>query len=227
MRLSTVIMAHRVREQAVAELQQALGSQVPVSWDCNRTPSPDPEQRWATGKRAWRMIDPDADYGMVIQDDVLVAKDLIAGIEKALTVLGPRGLVSAYTGTGRPDQKSVQRALNAARRHGSAWASTMSLNWGPAIIAPTSHIPAMLEWCSEPARKGQNYDYRIGVYFRDVVRWRTFYLVPSLVEHRGLPSLVGHDTGPERVAHEFIGTANSALSVNYAQMPAGGLSPSL
>lgn len=227
MRLSTVIMAHRTRQHLVEETLDSLDREVEVVYDGKMTPSADPRQRWRTGRRAWEAVDPDADYGMVLQDDVLVSGDLVAGIESALDVLGPEGLVSAYTGTGRPDQTSVLRALDRARRQDSAWACTRSLNWGPAIIAPTAHIPDMLAWCSQEKRMHQNYDFKIGVYFRDVVGYRTWYLVPSLVEHRQVPSLVGHDTGPARMAHEFIGTDRSALDIDWTRVPQGGLEPKI
>lgn len=225
MRVSTVIMAHPLRSESVEELQRSLDRDVPVSWDGKLTPSSRPEQRWRNGAKAWDMVDRSADYGMVIQDDILVTQDLIAGVELALDVLGPEGLVSAYTGTGRPEQAVVQRAIHHATHHGSPWAQMRSLCWGPAIIAPTSHIDPMLQWCSQRKHANKNYDYKIGLYFRDVVGWKTFYLIPSLVEHKDLPSLVGHDTGPKRVAHRFHGVTRSALEVDYTRLPFGGLSP--
>lgn len=227
MRCSTVIMAHPSRSELVEELQSTLDRDVPVVYDGKVKPSKSPQQRWRTGRRAWEAIDRTADYGMVIQDDVLVSRDFIAGVESALNVLGPEGLVSAYTGTGRPDQTSVLRALDAAERQGSSWTSTRSLNWGPAIIVPTSTIEDMLYWCDQKKHAVKNYDYRIGLYFRDVVGWRTWYLVPSLVEHRDVPSLVGHDAGPKREAHNFIGCDKSALDVDWSRVPREGLEPKL
>lgn len=225
MKLSVSVMAHPVRREAVEELLEQLDRPVRVVYDRQPLPSKDPRQRWSTGKRAWKSIDPDSDWGMVIQDDIEVPRDFIAGVEGALTHLPDGGLVSAYTGTGRPDQTSVLRALDSAKRKNLAWATTRSLNWGPAIIMPTAMIPGMLQWCSEEKRMHQNYDFKIGVYFRDVVRWRTWYMVPSLVEHRPMPSLVGHDEGPVRRAHNFLGTDRSALEVDFSRVPAGGLEP--
>jgi len=43
------------------------------------------------------------------------------------------------------------------------------------------------------------------------------------VEHRGLPSLIGHDTGPIRVAHRFLGEDTSALTVDWTRTPPAGL----
>lgn len=227
MRVSTVVMAHPVREQAVSELRGSLDRDVEVVWDGKSVPSKRPEQRWRTGHRAWEMVDRSADYGMVIQDDIMVAKDFIGGVEKALSVLGPDGLVSAYTGTGRPDQNSVKRAVRNAEHAGTPWAEMRSLCWGPAIIVPTSQISPMLDWCNLRKNRTKNYDYRIGLYFRDVMGWKTFYLIPSLVEHRKMPSLVGHDYGPVRESHRFIGERASALKVDYSRLPLNGLDPKL
>ena len=61
MRLSAAIMAHPTRETEVTELQAALDRPVPVAWDPNPTPSPDPARRWVTGRQAWDLHDPEAD----------------------------------------------------------------------------------------------------------------------------------------------------------------------
>ena len=139
--------------------------------------------------------------------------DLIAGLEAALDHVGPSGLVSAYTGTGRPDQQNVRLALHDAARRGRSWLSTWSLNWGVAIAAPTATIPAMLEWCDDPKRSHLNYDMRIGQYYRDVLGWRTWYTHPSLVDHRDTASLIGHGAGGDRVAHHHH--SGSALDIDW------------
>lgn len=221
MRLSAVIMAHPVRKDTAEQVQAALDRDVEIVYDTEPEPSSDPRQRWATGRRCWEAADPAADWHLVLQDDVHVAEDLLAGLEAALDVLGTEGLVSAYTGTGRPDQRNVKRALAVADQHGHAWMATRSLNWGPAILAPVETIPDMVKWCSHSSKAKANYDYRIGRYYRDVLKWRTWYTVPSLVEHRGLPSLVGHDSGPVRHAHRFH--TGSALDVDWSRTPPGGL----
>ena len=225
MRLSAAIMAHPVRREAAEHVQASLDRPTPIIYDTVPTPSADKMQRWAVGRRCWEAADPGSDWHLVLQDDVLVSRNLLASLELALDHLGAQGLVSAYTGTGRPDQRNVRRALAHADRLQLSWMSTRSLNWGPAIIVPTASIPAMLDWCERHIRNHQppksNYDYAIGVYFRDVIGWRTWYTVPSLVEHRGLPSLVGHDGGAPRVAHRFHD--GDALDIDWGRTPDGGL----
>lgn len=221
MRLSAAIMAHPVRRAEAESVRAELDRPVEIVYDTVQEPSKDPKQRWATGRRAWEAHDPSADWHMVIQDDAIVAPDLLAGLEAALAVLGPEGLVSAYTGTGRPDQAHVRRALTHADAKGHSWISTRSLCWGVAIIAPVATIPGMLTWCSVPQRSRLNYDLRIGRYYRDVLKWRTWYTVPSLVDHRDGESLVGHGGGGARVAHRMHG--GSALAIDWTSTPPTGL----
>jgi len=220
-KLSAVIMAHPVRQAEAEELQASLDRPVDIVYDENPVPSADPKQRWATGRRAWEAHDPSADWHMVIQDDAIAAPDLLAGLEKALDQLGTDGLMSAYTGTGRPNQRNIKRALLHAEDKAHSWISTRSLCWGVAIIAPVHTIPGMLQWCSRPARSTRwNYDLSLGRYYRDVLRWRTWYTVPSLVDHRDGESLVGHG-GTQRTAHRM--ETESALLVDWTRTPPSGL----
>src|SRR5690554_6703262 len=231
MKLSASIMAHPVRKEYAEELQRTLDRPIEIIYDANPVPSRNPMQRWATGRRAWEAHDPEADWHMVIQDDALACKDLIAGLEKALDVLGPDGLVSAYTGTGRPDQFTIRRKLRDAAARGESWIYTGLLYWGPAIIAPVYTIEDMLDWSEKYASLNKpprsNYDYAIGAFYKYEMGWRCWYTAPSLVDHRGLPSLVGHDTGPVRKAHNFLGEDGDALTVDWTKTPKGGLVPYL
>lgn len=219
-RLSAVIMAHPARRQNAERLRRRLGGRARIVYDRVPEPSSDPRQRWEVGRRCWMAHDPRADWHLVIQDDALPCGDMLAGLARALDQVGREGLVSAYTGTGRPDQVNVRRALSVARHRGYSWMSTKSLNWGVAIAAPVHAIPAMVEWCSAEERSHLKYDYRIGVYARDVLGWRTWYTVPSLVDHdESIPSLVGHGKG--RVAHAVC--EGSALDIDWSRTPPGGL----
>lgn len=221
MKLSATIMAHRVRQAWAEELQASLDRPVPIQYDPNPVPSSDREQRWKNGRACWESADSDADWHMVIQDDAIAAPDLLSGLEKALEVLGTEGLVSAYTGTGRPDQQNVRRAMKHALDKGHSWMATRSLCWGVAIILPVKTIPGMLAWCEEEGRNGKvNYDALLGTYYRDVLKWRTWYTVPSLVDHRDEESLVGHG-GVRRKAHRLA--EGSALDIDWTRTPPGGL----
>ena len=231
MRVSASIMAHPARAESVARLQEQLGGGVPVSWDPDPgPPSSDTDRRWRTGVGAWSMVDESADWHVVLQDDVVVCDDFLAGLGVALDQMGRVGVVSAYAGTGRPDQQNVRAAIRRAEARRESWFCTRSLNWGPAIVLPVAYVGRMLGWCSTPrfwTHRPGNYDFRIGVWARDVMRWRAWYTFPSLVQTGGLPSLIGNDVGrvPRR-AHRFDG--GSALGVDWSRTPQGrGLEPYL
>lgn len=205
MRLSVKIMAHKKRARHIPGLLERLGlTEADVIWDRR-------SDRWDTGRRAWEAVDQTADFGCVLQDDALVPLDFIAGMEKALTYLPERALVSPYTGTRRPSASRVERAVKEARKADVSWIRMPSLNWGVGIIAPTDIINRMLPWCDKQTYP--NYDRRIGRYAIDMLRLPTYCTWPSLVDHRDDASLVGHGQG--RKAHQFLGEDVSALSVNW------------
>lgn len=205
--LSVKIMAHPKRAEFIPDLVERLGiTDADVSWDRDNI-------RWHTGRRAWQMVDQSADYGMVVQDDALVCRDLIAGLEKALDHLPERGVVSPYIGTRRPSASSVERAVQAAQKGDVSWVKMPALNWGVAIILPTGIINNMIKWCNQ--QRYPQYDRRIGRYAIDVERLNTWCPWPSLVDHRDGESLVGHGQG--RKAHKFIGQEASALDLDWAK----------
>lgn len=204
--LSVKVMAHPKRERFIPDLVRRLGiAHDDVIWDQKN-------DRWDTGRRAWEAVDQSADWGMVVQDDAIPCADLIEGLQRALDHVPPNVLVSPYVGTRRPSRSRIDRSVQDAAAAGAAFIVMPSLNWGVAIIAPTSIIDGMLPWCD--TQRYPNYDRRIGRYAIDVMRMETWCTFPSLVDHRTIPSLVGHGDG--RTAHHFIGADSSALSVNWS-----------
>jgi hypothetical protein len=204
-RLSVKIMAHKKREKFIPHLVEQLGlTEDDVIWDTK-------QDRWDTGRRAWEAVDQTAEWGCVIQDDALVARDFIAGMQNGLSRLTTNTVVSPYVGTRRPMAHRVEAAVRTAVANDASWIKMPSLNWGVAIIIPTRIINGMLPWCDR--QKYPNYDRRIGRYCIDVERMPTICTWPSLVDHREVPSLVGHGGG--RTAHKFLGESGSALDVNW------------
>lgn len=209
-RLSVAIMAHPKREHLVAELLESLGDHttVAVAWDRRNN-------RWDTGRRAWEAHDPDADYHLVLQDDAVVCRDLVAGLEHALEYVPDAAIVSPYTGTRRPLSNIVEAAVARARAADAAWIVMRALNWGVGIVAPTGTINEMLAWGDRQSYP--NYDRRVGRYYYLVKCWPVWSTWPSLVDHLDhdrAPSLCNH--GPGRVAHEFAGGEASALEIDWS-----------
>jgi hypothetical protein len=204
-RLSVKIMAHQKRADFIPHLVEQLGiTDDDVIWDRRN-------DRWDTGRRAWEAVDQTAEWGCVIQDDALVAKDFIAGMEAGLSRLSRDVVVSPYVGTRRPMAHRVEAAVNTAIQQNASWIKMPSLNWGVAIILPTNIITEMLPWCDRQTYP--NYDRRVGRFCIDVKRMPTICTWPSLVDHREVPSLVGHGGG--RTAHKFLGEDVSALDIDW------------
>lgn len=201
--LSASIMAHPSRARYVDELLGMLDREIPVSWDIDGPPSGDKAKRWAVGSAAWRMAD--ADWHLVLQDDVTVCLDFLVGLEKALDhVPDSIGIVQPYVGKSRPLGQHFVQLARSADQVGANWIQHRSMCWGVAICVRSETIEEMLGWCDE--RKTLTYDSRVGRYYRDALGQETRYTWPSLVDHRNIPSLVGHGMG--RTAHKpYTGSA--------------------
>jgi hypothetical protein len=204
LKVSTVIMAHQRRAQFVPELQRRLGGDVEVIWDQKNN-------RWDTGSRAMAAFDPEADWHLVIQDDAIVCRDLVAGLSRALPRVPKNAPVCLYIGNVRPFGTEIA-ALVRRVEDDVSWIRMPKLNWGVGIAVPTATIPEMLDWTRH--RVENNYDMRIGLFYEKVLRQQTWYPWPSLVDHRDSPSLVP-GRGQRRHAHRFLGENRSALNWNY------------
>jgi hypothetical protein len=201
-------MAHRFRARLVADLIDRLDIGADrVVWDRRNN-------RWETGARAWRHHDPDADWHLVIQDDALPCRDLIAGVDRGLTLLPPQSTVSLYMGqNGRRWTRHVTQ--DRRTRHGPTWVKAGRLIWGVAMLAPVASIADMLAWCE--AHPAPTYDHRVARFYYQHLGWPTFYSWPSLVEHRGAESLIGGSPG--RQAARFAGEDFSALDIDWTARP--------
>lgn len=202
--VSVVVMAHPARAGMVHDLLTHLDRRPEVVWDrCNN--------EWDTTRRAWETADLAATHHLVIQDDAIVCRDLIAGLESALPHAPPESVVSLYMGTRRPQGRAVQQAATEARQ-GASWVAMRDLNWGVAVCLPTTAIAGMVEAGNDS--QARDADRRLGDHFRRL-GWPTWCTWPSLVDHRPGPSLLGH-VANDRHAHEFHGTDRSALDIDWS-----------
>lgn len=206
MKLSAAVMAHPKRADLVADLLERLDRPVPVVWD-------ERNDRHDTGVRALAAFDDTATHHLVIQDDALPCRDLLASIETAIKYVPPGHPASFYVGRVKPFRQEINRLV--AQADGASWLRFDGPYWGPAIVVPTGNLPALIAWWSSPAaQKITNYDRRIA-------RWHhahgfdCWYSWPSLVDHRGDDSLVtGHTQ--QRYAHRALGPDDSGLTVDWS-----------
>src|SRR5690606_18157415 len=119
---------------------------------------------WDTGARAWRSIRPDADWGLVLQDDAVPVPDLMRHVRAALESVPTETCVSLYMGRVRPREGAALKAAGAAERQGASWIRGAMLYWGPAVLVPGACIPGLLEWAEG---RTEAYDRRIGKWFHD------------------------------------------------------------
>jgi hypothetical protein len=212
-RLSVSIMADVRREQMVFELQSRLDRPAAIAWDYNGNGP------WPTGRAAWELHDPVATHHMVLQDDAVICRDLVAGLERALQFAPKNIVVSPFMGSRTPPKKGFERAiirqLTNVRECDTSFVVMRPLCWGVGIVTPTYMIPEMIRWCN--TQRYPYYDRRVGQFYLRAMRWPTWCTFPSLIDHRDAPSLLGH--GQQRVSRWFIGEDRSALDVDWSRKP--------
>lgn len=204
-RLSVAVMAHPKREAMVADLVARLDREPVVVWDQRN-------DRWDTGRRSQLAFDPNATHHLVVQDDAMIPRDLVAGIERALPHVTDEGAaLCLYIGKVRPHAGRISRAV--AKAEGCSWLVMRDLHWGVGIVLPTPIIETVIR-DQDPKTSIEQYDRRISRWLV-MQRRSVWYPWPSLVDHRDSPSLINHGEG--RHAHQFLGEDRSALDVDWGQ----------
>lgn len=201
---SVAIMAHPARVADVAALRGQLDRPARIVWDRFG-------DRHDTGRRAMAAYDPTATHHLVVQDDAVVARDLLAGVERALDHVPADAVLCLYVGRVRPYAGVIREVVEEAGNDAS-WIVMDECNWGVGIVMPTALIDECLAWYDDDGAKITNYDLRISEWCRATGR-DVFYPWPSLVDHQDRPSLCGHGDG--RHAYRFLGTDRSALEVDW------------
>ncbi len=206
MSLSVAVMAHPSRAAMVEELVTQLDRPATIVWD-------KVNDRHDTGIRALEAYDPACTHHLVIQDDSVPCRDLVAGIERAMRYVPTDHPASFYLGRVRPFARQVQAVVD--RAGDASWITMDGIYWGPAIVVPTAAAPFISHWWrTRKAQQTKNYDRRTSHWFQ-MHGLRCWYSWPSLVDHRGDESL-SHGSVSERRAHRFLGDTESALTVDWS-----------
>jgi hypothetical protein len=139
------------------------------------------------------------DWCVVLEDDAEPIPGFTDYLPSVLDSVPSGGMVSLYTGTGRPPQYQpiIEHACSIAQHNGASWlrSKQYKLLWGVAVAMPTHWIPDMLELVTEDFSP---YDFRLGRF-----AWRSnlpvFYTYPSMVDHADGPTLIDHQDGQPRI----------------------------
>ena len=173
-KLSIVIMAHPERTAMAMELSLSLGG-VPIVWDkINNV--------WDTCKRAWEAIDKTAEYGLVLQDDVIPCHDFITRAEALLKGKYVYNFFIHYGFGAR-----VEKALS----EGKNYFIKPSIYGEIALCMPTKYIVSMINYCE--SRHAVS-DTLISTWAR-ANKIPIRYPIPSLVDHRHGESIFQKTTG--------------------------------
>lgn len=151
---------------------------------------------------------------MILEDDALVCRDLVAGCRRALRYVPEATPVGLFVGANMHPE--MNRRLLQIRAAGRSWMVDWGPWWGVGLIVPTADVEAIVEF--GPTCQTPKYDSRVALYFKRRGR-ACWYSVPSLVEHRPLvenPSIENPAVPVERQAQWFIGEDASALDVDFA-----------
>lgn len=213
-------MAHPQRASMAYQVE-ARGEIGAIVWDTNG-------DRWETGRRCLDVgRGSRADWWLVVQDDAVLPRRFMAGVERALNTVSrlqremqPRepAPVCFYVGAAQPFRRTVLEAVREqSKTRGAlsaiapAWLRMPELNWGVAVAYPTHLLDRVV--IAGDSHPNQNYDARAGAYFsgRKVPTWYTW---PSLVDHREGPSLVPGRTA-RRKALRFLGESADAGAIGW------------
>lgn len=205
--VGVAIMAHRKRARFIPSLQASLDRPAQVVWDQHN-------DRWETGRRAMLAYrtNPRATHWLVVQDDAVACRDLVAGVEAALRHVPADSPVSLYAGRVRPFRDAVAHLVGQADRD-TSWLTMTQLHWGVGVVIPVRWIDEMVRWC-DTRTDVANYDKRMSRWIQHR-RLTVHYTWPSLVDHRESPSLVPGRSARGRRAYRFIGAGRSALGVRW------------
>src|SRR4030042_6958001 len=162
-KLSIVIMAHPARRAMAEALALSLGG-VPIVWDMIN-------DVWDTCRRSWQAIDKTAEYGLVLQDDVIVCNGFI---RRAEAIVGGGFIYNFFIHYIFADR--VKKALSEGK---SAFFRT-NICSELAICMPTKYIDSMVKYVEE---HGGTSDTLISQWANSR-HIRVCYPIPSLVDNR-------------------------------------------
>lgn len=174
MKISVSVMAHEKRAHFFEYLKSKLGD-VPFSVDKD---GPENIGIWENCKRAWRMHDPNAEYHIVVQDDMILGRDFLKRAEALMT----QDYIYNFYMSKRPKYKNiVEHAMRTKKGFIILPNLCHEACWGMRV----SRIEDMIKFCDA---LGATNDRQINTYIRSH-KLPVYFPIPSYASHRAEPSL--------------------------------------
>jgi len=213
MKISYAIMTHPSRAEMAEELRARLERIRPRGVSYLGTAVDElGEGPWASCRKAWELGRHGfCEYHLVLQDDVIPCRDFLQAAKYLLSATPTPMDAQPPAVTFFANRKLVPDAMAA----GASWVRITDFLQGPAIALPKRCVGDMLRWVeeNEPSHKwGTVDDARIWDYLK-AAKVPVLATVPSLVDHRKGPSLVGHSS--HNTASVFIGADEPAIGIPW------------
>jgi hypothetical protein len=175
----------------VDQLLGQLGP-VPVAWACPPWATrEDASPAWDTKRRAL-LMHTDAPFHCVIQDDAVLGQDFRSRLEE-LVQAGDHvyGLFYRH----KPNRDDLRQRARRATDHFLAPGFLL----GVGVVVPAARIADLVAYCDGVVtNRGDDFRMRRWMAARGI---ETYVPIPSLVDHRPGPSIIGHNG--DRVAWRF------------------------
>ena len=204
------IVAHPKRKEMAEELAETVGAEA-IVWDIHQIGPAD------NHLQAWKWLsDTGAEFGCVLEDDVLPCEDFRRNLEEAIRA-SPLPILSLYLGRGRPPQYAERRARAIAQDVSFITAQFLMSAQGYAM---RTDLFAEHETVGVIARnRDQQIDQAIGTW----ASWKSFdhmvaYCRRSIVDHRDGPTLV-EDHGDGRGRNGLTELVRGDCDPSGAQLP--------
>lgn len=229
--VSVAVMSHPRRSREASALARRLEN-ARVVFDPEPGDEPTPLK---TSLHAWRAVEPEATHHLVVQDDIEPSEGFLQRVRDGIQLF-PDSAIAFYCNWNSVNGAAVRLAAAA----GATWAEETGAEYFPtlAMVLPSRHIDAYLEFAAPFACLWRDDDELMREFLasQDI---GAVLSVPSLVEHRQLPSLAGnashgirraacfsartvHDGAREAVAHSiaYIPWLKAARVLSMVRSPA-------
>lgn len=184
-RLHTAIMTHPYRASWAREISRELGGAQLVS---------DPEPWSETGSAlrtaltAWASAPKTCTHQLLLQDDVMLSSSFLDRARRGAEIF-PDAVLAHFANWEAPNGAAVRLGALA----GATWVEAVREEYFPclAVVMPRRYAEGFVDYAAELVSLHREDDVVFEAYI-DRFDLPTFISVPTLVEHRVLPSIIGN-----------------------------------